>query len=167
MSCSKGMHDVFFRGERLLVKDGTVQSLAEEILRLREGHPTCSRCHLPMVRSLEEGWDVESCPGVCDVQTSMDPTAPAVSVTEATGEEASGSTKTLEWHEDHAASGRRVRAWPDEVQGWELIVYEGGRWEVRGPPSGATMAFGEEFHAAVARLRVVEVFLSMTKEIRL
>lgn len=48
--------------------------------------------------------------------------------------------KALDWERDHAASGWRSRAWMGE--GWELIAYDDGRWEVRGPPMGHALSHG-------------------------
>jgi hypothetical protein len=46
----------------------------------------------------------------------------------------------IEWHQDPAASGPRVRAF---ISVWaELIVYDDGNWEVR--LRGETKAYGQE-----------------------
>lgn len=55
----------------------------------------------------------------------------------------------LRWHRDPAASGWRSRCWPNDVDGsvnarWQLLAYDDGRWEVRGPPHGDAVADGKE-----------------------
>jgi len=62
------------------------------------------------------------------------------------------------WDRDHAASGWRDRAF---VEPFELIVYDEGDWEVRGPPLGDTVAHGEEKDAEEARKRCLKVWAAL------
>ena len=53
----------------------------------------------------------------------------------------------LRWHRDPAASGWRSRCWPNDADAtvdgrWELLAYDDGHWEVRGPPQGLAVASG-------------------------
>ncbi len=84
------------------------------------------------------------------------------------------SQEEIDWNRDPAASGWRSRAfvgdgfWSD---GWsdgkrfELIVYDNGDWEVRGPPIGHAVAVGKEDTAEKGRARCILVWQSLIKEV--
>lgn len=70
----------------------------------------------------------------------------------------SAASSEVDWHRDPAASGWRSRAWLSD--GWELLAYDDGRWEVR---QGFAVAQGVEDDAEAAKLRAVRLYLALVE----
>jgi hypothetical protein len=75
--------------------------------------------------------------------------------------------QALTWSRDPAASGWRSRALVGEGtfdggKRFELIAYDDGRWEVRGPPIGHTVSYDEEKDGEAARARCLKVWAALT-----
>jgi hypothetical protein len=69
----------------------------------------------------------------------------------------------VEWDRDPAASGWRSRAFVGE--GFELLAYDDGRWEVRGRPLGHAVAFGREVDGTHAQVRAIHVWRALADPI--
>lgn len=71
-------------------------------------------------------------------------------------------TDSIDWNRDPAASGWRSRAFLED--GWQLIAYDDGRWEIRhGVVDG--LAGGRESDGEHAKARAVLVHRALTQEL--
>jgi hypothetical protein len=140
--CKNGIHNIFFKGERLYVCDSTIWLMASEIMRLDPLWQACPRCDLPMIHVKDDGEPpYMACPGVCDTQKAI--------------------SSSPEWDRDGAASGWRWRLF---LGTWELMAYDDGRWEARHTPSCRTLAHGEEKDGEAAKQRAMKVHAALTSK---
>lgn len=68
----------------------------------------------------------------------------------------------FEWHRDPAASGWRSRAFMGSM--WEILVYDDGGWEVRGPPLGHALTFGWVELPEAAFQRSISAYRSLRRD---
>jgi hypothetical protein len=76
-----------------------------------------------------------------------------------------------EWHEDQAASGRRIRAWvgtKESGRETELIAYQSGRWEIwlYAKNMGHASAHGNEADMKAAAERACIVYAALRQSLR-
>lgn len=78
------------------------------------------------------------------------------------------TNENLDWSRDPAASGWRSRAWPapEGTGPWEVLVYDTGEWEVRGPPLGETLVQGKAKSVEDGKKWTVRVFEALFEALR-